>query len=274
MSILSVRKLCKSYGGLKAVDNFSMEVPAGCIYGLIGPNGAGKTTAFNCISRFTTPQSGQILFRPAQGPGQGDQQAEINLLDCKVHEVIGHGLSRTFQHAEVFWSLSVAENIMVGEHCRTRESFFGQGLALPAVRREEKRLREKAQVVMEYLGIAHLASLPAIAQPYGTQKLIELARAMMSGPRLLILDEPAAGMDQTETEELAEMIRGIRTHYGMTILMVEHDMSLVMDVCDYISVINFGRNLAAGSPKEIKENPLVQGAYLGQEGGADAPFPV
>lgn len=274
MSILSVQGLTKSYGGLKAVDNFSMEVPFGSIYGLIGPNGAGKTTAFNCISRFTEPDCGSLIFRPNPAAKPEEKSPEINLLACKVHQVIGHGLSRTFQHAEVFWSLSVIENILVGEHCRTREGFFSQGLALPSIRREEKRLREKAQAVMEYLGIAHLADLPAIAQPYGTQKLIELARAVISSPRLLILDEPAAGMDQTETEDLAEMIRGIRTHYDTTILMVEHDMSLVMEVCDHISVINFGRNLAQGSPEQIKANPLVQEAYLGQEGGQDAPLSV
>lgn len=265
MSILSVRGLTKRFGGLRAVDSFSMEVAPGCIHGLIGPNGAGKTTAFNCISRFTEPDQGEVIFKPDAGRGAPQPSQEIDLLSLKVHQVIGKGLARTFQHAEIFWSLSVVENILVGEHCRTRENFFSQGLGLGSVRREEKRLREKAQSVMEDLGIAHLAALPAISQPYGTQKLIELSRALLSGPRLLILDEPAAGMDQTETEELADIIRNIRTKHDMTILLVEHDMSLVMDICDQISVINFGKNLADGCPSDIRDNPLVQEAYLGKE---------
>lgn len=263
-SILSVRDLTMSYGGLKAVDALDMEIPAGSIYGLIGPNGAGKTTAFNCISRFCEPDKGQVIFRPHVIEDTNSAVNDINLLNCKVHEVIGHGLARTFQSVEVFWSLTVMENIILGEHCRTKGSLFAQGLNLPLIRKEEKRIREKAQMVMEFLGIAHLANQYAIAQPYGTQKLIELARAILSDPKLLLLDEPAAGMDQTETEELSKVIRGIKDQFGITIVMVEHDMSFIMDICDRICVINFGKKLAEGISAEIQNNPAVQEAYLGK----------
>lgn len=264
-NILSVRDLTMSFGGLKAVDGLSMDIPAGSIFGLIGPNGAGKTTAFNCISRFNEPDRGEIIFRPTVTEKQDKAVEEINLLDYKVHDVIGTGLARTFQNVEIFWSLTVMENIILGIHCKTKGNFFAQGLNIPSVRKEEKRIREKAQSVMEFLGIAHLADQYANAQPYGIQKLIELARALLSEPKLLILDEPAAGMDQTETEELSKVIKRIKEQYGMTILMVEHDMSLVMDICDRICVINFGKKLAEGTPTEIQNNPAVQEAYLGKE---------
>ncbi len=260
MNILWVEDLSISFGGLKAIDNLSFAVEEKSIYGLIGPNGAGKTTVFNCISRFYTPDTGKLLFRSRVN----GTIKEYNLLDFAVHQVIGIGLARTFQNVELFKSLTVLENLMVGEHIRTQGGILSQGFNLPKVRKEEKRVREKAMQVLDFLGIAHTASQLAVSQPYGIQKLIELGRALLSEPRLLILDEPAAGMDHTETEELAGRIRQIRDEFGITIFLVEHDMGLVMDICEKICAISFGKKLAEGTPQEIQNNPAVQEAYLGK----------
>lgn len=266
MNILSLKNLSISFGGLKAIDNLSLEVPEKSIYGLIGPNGAGKTTVFNCISRFYKPDEGQMIFRPyVKGIAE-----EYNLADYAVHEVIGLGLARTFQNVELFRSMTVLENLIIGEHFRTKGGVLAQGFSLPKVRREEKRIREKAMEVLDFLGIPHIAYQYAISQPYGVQKLIELGRALLSEPKLLILDEPAAGMDQTETEELAQRIRQIKDKYEMSILLVEHDMGFVMNICERICAISFGKKLAEGSPTDIQNNSAVQEAYLGKGDEEDA----
>ncbi|EOD00329.1 ABC transporter ATP-binding protein [Caldisalinibacter kiritimatiensis] len=264
MKILKVENLSISFGGLKAVDNLSFEVEENSIFGLIGPNGAGKTTVFNCISRFYTPDEGRIIFSPLTNTDDGESRAEYNLLDYKVHEIIGKGLSRTFQNVLLVKHMTVLENIMLGEHSTTKGGILSQGFNLPIVCKEEKRIREKAFEIMKFLGIDDIAYQLAASQPYGVQKKIELGRALVSQPRLIILDEPAAGMNHTETEELAELITKIKNEFGITILLVEHDMGLVMNICEEICVINFGKKIAEGTPEEIRNNPVVQEAYLGK----------
>lgn len=254
MSILKIENLSISFGGLKAVDNLSFEVEENSIYALIGPNGAGKTTVFNCISRFYTPDEGRIIFN-----------SDKNLLKYRVHQIIGLGLVRTFQNVELFKNMTVLDNLIIGQHSVTKGNIFAQGLNLPIVRNEEKRIRERAIEIMGFLGIRDIENQQGSAQPYGVQKLIELGRALISNPKLIILDEPAAGMNEAETQELSKIIRKIRDEFGTTILLVEHDMGLVMDISDKICVINFGKKIAEGTPKEIQNNPAVQEAYLGRE---------
>ncbi|MFZ5353273.1 MAG: ABC transporter ATP-binding protein [Bacillota bacterium] len=262
MSILKIDRLSISFGGLKAVDDLSFEVPEKSIYGLIGPNGAGKTTVFNCISRFYTPDNGSIRFVQSDSTGK---RIEHELTKYKVHEIISKGLARTFQNVELFKNMTVEENLIVGLHSQIRGGFLKCGFKLPMVIKEEKRVREKALFILEFLGLTGIEKQNAASQPYGTQKLIELGRALISSPCLIILDEPAAGMNPRETEELALLIKRIRDKLGITVLLVEHDMGLVMNICERICAISFGKKIAEGTPDYIQNNPVVQEAYLGKE---------
>ncbi len=257
-AVLDIQGLSIAFGGLKAVDDLWFSLKEGEVFGLIGPNGAGKTTAFNCITQFYKPTSGDIYFTDRNGKTH-------RLNDKKVHEIIDLGLVRTFQNVELIRELSVLDNVLIGAHVRYSSSLFAQALRLPKYRREEKAQREKALTILETLGIADRATFLVGGQPYGILKKVELARTLMSNPRLIILDEPAAGLNDVETLELASRIRGIRDQLGCSVLLVEHDMRLVMDVCDRICAINFGKFLAIGTPKEIQANPAVQVAYLGLE---------
>ncbi len=257
MSILKVSNLSISFGGLKAVDNLNFEVEKNSIYGLIGPNGAGKTTVFNCISRFYTPDEGELIFKP------GEQ--EHNLLSYKVHEIIDIGLVRTFQNVELVKNMTVLENLIMGMHCKIKGGILSQGFSLPKIWKEERKAKEKALDVLEFLGLKGIENQFAASMPYGVQKLIELGRTLVSEPKLIILDEPAAGMNGTETEELATLIKRIRDEFNITILLVEHDMNLVMDICEKICVISFGKKIVEGTPEEVQKNPAVQEAYLGKE---------
>lgn len=252
MSLLSVKRLTKSFGGLTAVNNVSFDVSAGTIVGLIGPNGAGKTTVFNLITGIYRPDQGEILF---------DQQSISQL---PTHRIIALGVARTFQTIRLFQKLSVLENVLSGRHCRMKSGVFASLLHTPSQRREEREALLKALAELEFVGLRHEALQLAKNLSYGNQRLLEIARAMATEPRLLILDEPAGGMNEQETANLVVLIRRIRDK-GITTLLIEHDMSLVMKVCENIVVLEYGSKIAAGPPESIKQNARVIEAYLGVE---------
>ena len=256
--ILKIDHLSIHFGGLKAVDDLSFSIRKNEIYGLIGPNGAVKTTVFNCITQFYKPNHGTIEFRLKDG-------GSTNLVDHKVHEIIRLGLVRTFQNVELIRELSVLDNVMIGAHIDFKASMLEQALKLPRARKEEKALREEAEEILRRLDIYDRKDMLVWGQPYGILKKVELARTLMCRPSLIILDEPAAGLNDVETLQLAQLIRRIRDKFDCSILLVEHDMRLVMDVCDRICAISFGKFLAEGTAKEIQANPLVQEAYLGSK---------
>lgn len=258
--VLNITDLSIQFGGLKAVEGLSFDVKEKEIFGLIGPNGAGKTTAFNCITQFYHPDRGQVLFRTRSGE-------VMDLVGHPVHQIIRLGLVRTFQNVEVIKELSLIDNVLIGAHTDFKSTILEQALRLPRARREEKEMRQKAEEALEFMGIAHLKDAPAGGQPYGVLKKVEMARTLMCRPKLIILDEPAAGLNDSETAELAQTIRRVRDTYHCTILLVEHDMRLVMNICDRICAISFGQFLACGTPEEIQNNKLVQEAYLGEEEG-------
>lgn len=256
--ILKVNNLSIAFGGLKAVDNLSFSVKEKEIFGLIGPNGAGKTTAFNCITQFYKPNEGEVLFSSKEGQ-------EINLVGLKPHDIIAKGLVRTFQNVELIRDLSIIDNLLVGAHKSFKASLVSQLLKLNSAKKEEARQRAKAEEVLRFIGIEHLKDYPVAGQPYGILKKVELARTLMYEPKLIILDEPAAGLNDTETLSLMETIRAIRDKYSCSILLIEHDMRFVNEICSRICAISFGKLLAIGTPAEIQNNKEVQVAYLGKE---------
>lgn len=256
---LKVEDVSIAFGGLKAVDKLSFSIEKGEIFGLIGPNGAGKTTIFNCITQFYKADSGNVFFRSKDGK-------ETNLMDLPVHEVINTGVVRTFQNVELIKELSIMKNVLIGAHHTMKVPVISQLFNLKRIREEEKKHKKKAEEILSFLGIAHLQEFIAGSQPYGVQKKVEIARTLMANPELIILDEPAAGLNDSETNDLAKRIQQIRQTYQTTVLLVEHDMRLVMDICDHVCAISFGKKIAVGTPKEIQSNPDVQKAYLGEEG--------
>ncbi len=258
LTILKLDGLSMHFGGLKAVENLSFEVKKGSIFGLIGPNGAGKTTVFNCITRFYKATSGNVYYR-----NHNDEVILLN--DYLVHNVIKEGIVRTFQNVELIWELNVIDNLLVAAHTLYRSSFFGHLFNSRVLRQEEMILKQKAIKILIDLGLESYMYMYPLGLPYGILKKVELARTLMANPRLIILDEPAAGLNDAETENLAHTIKKIRDEYHTTIFLVEHDMGLVMDICDTICAISFGKKLAIGTPKEIQNSQAVREAYLGGE---------
>jgi ABC-type branched-subunit amino acid transport system ATPase component len=250
--VLSVRDLTRSFGGLVAVNGVSFDIYPGEIYGLIGPNGAGKTTVLNMLSGLLAPTSGTITVL-----GQRTER-------LPAHRIAHLGVARTYQNIRLFAAMNVLQNVIVGQHARMQGSLAERLVFSPRVRREEETARQKALALLESVELGSVAEEPASALAYGNQRRLELVRALASDPRLLLLDEPAAGMNAAESQALGTRLRSLAAQ-GLTLLVIEHDMALVMSLCDRIGVLNFGNLIAEGTPEEIAGNPEVVEAYLGSE---------
>jgi branched-chain amino acid transport system ATP-binding protein len=250
-ALLRVQDVAVRFGGIVALDGVSFDVAPGRIVGLIGPNGAGKTTLFNCISRLYPCDRGDIRFDGT------------SLLGLARHEVVTLGIGRTFQNVALFRTMSVLDNVMVGRHAQSRGGFFANALRLPVAVRADAETRDKARELIALLGLERVAGAPVAALPFGTQKRVELARALASQPKLLLLDEPASGLNHEEVGAIGALIRTLRERLKLTVLVVEHHMQLLMSLSDWVVALNFGKRIAEGTPAEVRSHPELVRAYLG-----------
>lgn len=250
--VLKINHLSKNFGGISALTDVSFSINKGEIYGLIGPNGAGKTTMFNLITNIFSPSSGEIIFN------------EENITGLKPHKITEKGICRTYQNIRLFSQMTALENVMVGGHCRIQSGVMRSVFKTKVQRQEEQELKQHAEELLKLVGLKDYKDVLSENLAYGQQRRLEIARALASNPQLLLLDEPAAGMNEKETDSLFDLIKTLQAK-GITVLIIEHDMPLVMKLCDRITVLNFGRKLAEGTPLEIQNNEAVIEAYLGSE---------